>query len=135
MTAGNARSVAPSLTEVRSGRRLGRQAVLEQVSSWAVALPSALEVQAVVIFGSYARGDWNEASDIDVLVVAGHLPSHPTARLHALGPRPPRVEVVVWEPSDYLRRRGREPITVEAERSGVWALGSPAAISTPESGG
>lgn len=88
-----------------------------------------LGVRAVVVFGSYARGDWNDASDVDVLVVADTIPLHPSERLRALDELPPRVQVVVWEPREYLRRRGREPITAEAEASGVWVLGSPERIT------
>lgn len=130
MTTGGGRTALPTAAQVRAGRRERRRAVLEEVASWAGSLSPELAVRAVVVFGSYARGDWNDTSDVDVLVVAGPLPLHPTQRLRALGDLPPRVQVVVWEPRDYLRRRGREPITVEAEASGVWVVGSPETIST-----
>ncbi|NPA05329.1 MAG: nucleotidyltransferase domain-containing protein [Crenarchaeota archaeon] len=35
----------------------------------------------VVLYGSYARGDFNEWSDVDVLVVAEGLPRNPLRRL------------------------------------------------------
>lgn len=129
MTTGPEMATALPAEQVRARRRQHRRAVLEEVAVWAGSLPSDLGAQAVVVFGSFARGDWNDGSDIDVLVVAGHLPLHPTDRLRALGDRPPRVQAVAWEPGDYLRRRGREPITIEAERSGVWVLGVPESIS------
>ncbi|MGH8908620.1 MAG: nucleotidyltransferase family protein [Egibacteraceae bacterium] len=44
--------------------------------------------RAVVIFGSVARGDFNDTSDIDVLVVAERLPARATDRLAALGAYP-----------------------------------------------
>jgi predicted nucleotidyltransferase len=56
-------------------------------------LDPALAVQAVVVFGSVARRDCHDHSDVDVLVVAHNCPSEPwTASSHRA--RPERVEVV-----------------------------------------
>ncbi len=118
----------PSTAQVRADRHRTRRGLIDVVARWAASLPP-LGVRAVVVFGSVARGDFNDGSDIDVLVVAEQLPAHPSERLRALGRRPPRVQAVVWEPEDYRRRRGREPITLEAEESGVWVIGSPEAAA------
>lgn len=36
------------------------------------------------VFGSYARGDFNDSSDIDVLVVSDALPARPLERMDVL---------------------------------------------------
>jgi hypothetical protein len=118
-------AATPSVAQVRARRRARRASMLDAVAGWAASLDPGLGVRAVAVFGSVARGDFNDDSDIDVLVVAEHLPAHPSQRLRALGHRPARVEAVVWEPAEYAARRGREPITIEAEACGVWVLGSP----------
>jgi len=122
-------AATPSVAQVRADRRARRTAMLDSVAGWAASLDPALGVRAVTVFGSVARGDFNDDSDIDVLVVAEHLPVHPSQRLRLLGRRPPRVEAVVWEPGEYSARRGREPITIEAEGCGVWVPGSPEAAA------
>jgi hypothetical protein len=112
--------------EVLRRRRTEREALLDRARRFADDLDTGLDVRAVVVFGSVARGDFHEASDIDVLVVAEELPTHPLERLAALGVPPSRVEVVAWTPEEWRRaaRRG-DPVALEAERAGVWLRGTP----------
>lgn len=107
-------------------RRAGRQALIEQARTFVAALDPALDVRGVVVFGSVARGDWNDRSDVDVLVVAAAVPTAPLARLDAVGMPPGRVEPVVWSVDDWTaEHRRRNPIATEAVKHGVWLLGSP----------
>jgi predicted nucleotidyltransferase len=55
-------------------RRRERTEMITRARAFAQSLPPALDVRAVVVFGSVARGDFNQWSDIDVLVVADGLP-------------------------------------------------------------
>ncbi|GAB6876227.1 nucleotidyltransferase domain-containing protein [Thermaerobacter litoralis] len=59
--------------------KLDRNAVLGQLRSWAAGLlEQDRTVQAVVLFGSMARGDATAHSDVDVLIVLdrSNLPFH-----------------------------------------------------------
>jgi predicted nucleotidyltransferase len=114
--------------EVLHRRRKGRTDRIAAVARWAAALPASLDVRAVAVFGSVARGDWRADSDIDVLVLGARLPATPVDRILALGELPDRVQPVVWTPEEYRGRRPRDLIRSEAESVGVWILGSPQRI-------
>jgi len=60
--------------------------------------------RAVIMFGSYARGNFTEASDIDLCLIADKMPEGELARrtLPDL-PRPPRVRAVGFESEEFLR--------------------------------
>lgn len=109
------------------GRRRNEQAAaFERARQYAVDLATELPLVAVVVFGSYARGDFNTWSDIDVLVVSEHLPDDARARLDLLW-RPGRGEVspVGWTIGEHeARRRRRDPIAVEADTVGVTVAGA-----------
>lgn len=122
---------AATAREVVARRRAERRALLGRAEALVEGLDPRLGVRAVVVFGSVARGDFNVYSDIDVLVVAEHLPGDYGERLDAVGwPPPPRVEPVAWTPSEYRHQLARRnPIAVEAERAGVWLVGDPAAVA------
>ncbi len=99
---------------------------MDRAASWAAALPDELGVVAVVVFGSVARGDFNKWSDIDVLLVAEHLPSSSRDRIELLfADRPGGLEPVGWTPSELVeRRRRRDPIAREANEVGVVVRGA-----------
>lgn len=107
-------------------RRAERAAKIADVSAWAATLGERLPgLQGVVVVGSYARGDFNRWSDVDVLVVADGLPEQWLARCDAVAPKPPGVEAIVWTPGELAERRSRhDPIAVEAYQAGVPVLGA-----------
>jgi predicted nucleotidyltransferase len=75
-----------------------------------------------ILFGSYARGDFNEWSDIDVLVIAERLPPTPLRRLDLVEEcleLAPRVEPVIISVEEFHRLKGRNPALLEALQSGV----------------
>lgn len=79
----------------------------------------------MVVFGSVARGDFHDASDIDVLIVADKLPARVLERNAAVGLAPSRVEFVVWTPDEFRQELARgNPIAVEAEERGVVLRGA-----------
>lgn len=68
------------------GRRRGEQAAaLETARHYATRVASEVSLVATVVFGSYAWGDFNTWSDIDVLVISDALPSDARARLDLSG--------------------------------------------------
>lgn len=113
----------PNRTTVR--RRTEQAERLAAARVFAEALDPDLQVRAVVVFGSVARGDFNLWSDIDVVVVADHLPPRLLDRLTAVGSHP-RVQPVPWTPDEWARQRDRRnPIVVEALERGIWLIGTP----------
>lgn len=79
---------------------------------------------SIVVFGSVARGDFNEWSDIDVLVVVDEeLPSKPPERLDAIYEclkSYPLVEPVVITLSEFHRMLSKKnPLIIEAVEKGI----------------
>ncbi|WP_320056943.1 nucleotidyltransferase domain-containing protein [Metallosphaera javensis (ex Hofmann et al. 2022)] len=62
-----------------------------------------LEPRLVILFGSYARGDYTNNSDIDVLVVSDRLPEDPREAF-ALAYRYPRVMPTAYNSEVFLRK-------------------------------
>jgi hypothetical protein len=59
------------------------RALLEDVSS---TLRERLKVHSIVVFGSVARGEENQRSDVDIIVVSDVFPESYSARLDMLTP-------------------------------------------------
>lgn len=81
----------------------------------------SLGVERVILFGSHARGDFNEASDIDLVVILEtnqRFLDRIDRVLEQIEPCSLPVEALVYTPAEYeeLRRRGAVLIgTVERE--------------------
>lgn len=106
-------------------RRAQRSAYVETARRWAEGLDPLLGVRAVVVFGSVARGDFNVWSDVDVLVVAEHLPEEWSERLALLwADRPARLSPIAWTPEEYRAHLARRnPIALEASTKGIVVRG------------
>jgi hypothetical protein len=107
-------------------RRAEQQARIRCAADWARELAKRLDLVAVVVFGSSARGDFNKWSDIDVLVLAHGLPPDARARLALLTEAaPPGIQPVGWMPDEFAdRRRHNDPIARECDTVGITVLGA-----------
>ena len=107
-------------------RRAEQEARVRCAADWAHELAERLDLVAVVVFGSTARGDFNKWSDIDVLVVANQLPLDARACLSLLTEgAPPGIQPVGWMPDEFANRRRRsDPIARECDAVGVTVLGA-----------
>jgi uncharacterized protein len=79
-----------------------------QIDMVAARLAEAAGAERVILFGSYARGEAGETSDVDLLIVAeSNLPrfkrSRPLYRL--LRPYPFSMDLVVYTPEEVERGR------------------------------
>jgi hypothetical protein len=74
------------LHEAVGWKRLTSAAVAERCKKVIAALRAALgeKLVAVALYGSWARGDADEGSDVDLLVIADDLPDHPIQRVRFL---------------------------------------------------
>jgi hypothetical protein len=107
-------------------RRAEQQARIRCAADWAHELAKRIDLVAVVIFGSTARGDFNKWSDIDVLVVANELPLDARVRLALLTEAaPPGLQPGGWMPDEFAdRRRRKDPIARECDAVGVTVFGA-----------
>ncbi len=59
-----------SLTDIIEERRKERKLILSDLSRYSSDLRKKLGKVSVILFGSYARGDFNLWSDIDLLIIS-----------------------------------------------------------------
>lgn len=75
--------------------------VLDLVEGYARLLRRRLGPVAVVLHGSYARGDFNLWSDVDVIVVSpAYRGVRPLDRYEATPTPPPGFELIPWTPEE-----------------------------------
>ncbi|MBS7626578.1 nucleotidyltransferase domain-containing protein [Candidatus Bathyarchaeota archaeon] len=102
--------------EVIEKRKELRRKIIETASSWVTGLN--LKVTAVLI-GSYARGDFNLWSDVDLLMVSTDFEGGPIERLKKLQiPAGFQVIPLTTEEFNRLLIRG-EKMATEAFNSGI----------------
>lgn len=105
------------------GRLAEQAALIDRAGQWAAVVGPDIGALALVVFGSVARGDFNQWSDIDVLVVVADPDEAIEDKVWAT--RPGLVEPVVWPLEELARRRTkRDPIAGEADTIGVTVFGA-----------
>ena len=85
---------------------------------------SKLVNSTIILYGSVARGDFNEWSDIDVLVITkDEIPLKPVERLDYIYEcleKEPRIEPVILTYDEFVRLLAkRNPLIVEAMEKGI----------------
>ncbi|MCK0507084.1 nucleotidyltransferase domain-containing protein [Aromatoleum anaerobium] len=83
---------------------LAPQSILDAARRAAAAASSPARV---VVFGSYARGDADEGSDLDLLVIESEVPDKASEylRLHrAIGSLGVGVDVLIFSQEEFARR-------------------------------
>lgn len=82
-----------------------------------------LKKYRAILFGSYARGDFNYASDIDLLIISDELPEGLNERLSFLNLKrwdTPDVEPIGWTEKEYEMRKGKnDPFITLLGKEGV----------------
>lgn len=123
--------MAEGVRAIVERRRREQVEAFDVARRYADAVAADVPIVAVVVFGSYARGDFNTWSDVDVLVISDRLPEDAKTRLDLLwGHVTGSVSPVGWTIAELAaRRRRRDPIAVEADSAGVTVVGAlPAAV-------
>jgi hypothetical protein len=90
-------------------RKKQRKNLLKKAENYLEKLRERLGPLSGIVFGSVSRGDFNDASDIDILVIAEGLPAHPLRRFDILlDPCVPGVDPKGYTPSEFkgLRQKG-----------------------------
>ena len=89
--------------------------VVERAGEFARSLEGPV---SAVLVGSYARGDFNEWSDVDVLLI-GRFEGRPPERVERVR-APPGFEVIPLTPEEAVRAAEKgNPLLVEAVERGV----------------
>lgn len=104
-----------------------RERAVQEAREFAVCASERLGEITAVLFGSYARGDFNEWSDIDVLVVAKDLPQNPLRRLDLVDEclrRHPKVEAVIVTVGEFVKMKNKNPAIIEATQRGITLVDS-----------
>lgn len=91
--------------------------VVEKARSWALSL--RLEA-TVVLVGSYARGDFNVWSDVDIVIVSPAFKGlNPIERLKTVD-APPGFEIIPWTPEELDRMIAKKnPLALELVEHGI----------------
>ena len=104
-----------------AARKKQRQAGIHLAKQYTRRLKSILGSLCAVLCGSFARGDFNLGSDVDVLIISDSLPPHPLARMKFLY----RYVEGEIEPKGYRREEfsrmlsSNNPIAVDAFKNGI----------------
>jgi predicted nucleotidyltransferase len=80
----------------------------EEVKQIVARLRLSLQPRRILVFGSYARGDWQPGSDLDLFVeMETDLPPHQRRLLarRAMGRKICPVDVLVYTPAEVADRR------------------------------
>ena len=102
--------------EIIKKRRKLRKTCIEKSKRWVSNLPFKL---TAVLVGSYARGDFNLWSDIDILLISREFKGNPIERLKKLD-IPAGFQVIPLTEKEFKTLlQKKEPLTLEATQKGV----------------
>ena len=85
----------------------------QEIKQVAISLGTATNALSVILFGSYARGEANQNSDVDLMIIAeSNLPRFKRSReLHKLfRPYPFGMDLIVYTPKE-VERGKRSPVS------------------------
>lgn len=88
----------------------------QDIKQVAERLGQTIDAESVILFGSHARGDANEHSDVDLLIVAeSNLPRFKRSRqlYESLNPYPFGIDLVVYTP-DEIEKARQSPLSFVA---------------------
>ena len=98
------------------------------IRSFLELLAQSLDVQCVILHGSYATGRWIPGSDVDLVVIANGLPTRFLDRLRLLSDLAPRgvpLEVLAYTPDEFSSMLEAMHVTaLDATYRGIPLVGS-----------
>ena len=112
------------MEEIIKRRIIAREAAIKKAKSFVECVGAYLSVRKAILIGSYARGDFNISSDIDILIVVDDdLPNNPIKRLDLVETclfKHINIEPIIINVSEYNKLKDkRNPVIVEAEKYGI----------------
>ena len=105
-------------------REILRDEAVLKVRKFGGCIKNYYKVHKLILVGSYARGDFDAWSDIDVLVVVDDdIDKNPLTRLDKIiecMKRYPDIEPIILTSEEYIKlRTKRNPLIIEAEKIGI----------------
>ena len=95
---------AMSLDDVIRKRGAEGERVINELRDYAAKLRGRFGRLTVILYGSYARGDFNLWSDVDVLIISGHFRGTDfVTRCVELNDAPPKLEPICWTPEEAFK--------------------------------
>lgn len=105
-----------TVLEILKRREDMRRAVIEAGRRWVLSLKGRL---SAFLIGSYARGDFNLWSDVDVVLISDEFSGSPIKRLKELDP-PPGFQVIPLTSAEFTRLvEKKDVMALEALKEGV----------------
>jgi hypothetical protein len=106
-------------------RRAERERLIGLARTYIEGLEGRVELHAAAVAGSVARGDFNVWSDVDVVVVAGGLPTRaPERAALLLEGAPPGLQPIGFSPEELTRAWDKgNRLVREAVEAGVYLRG------------
>ena len=102
--------------------RIDREDILKRIKEWARGLRKDPSVLAVVLFGSFARGEATPMSDVDILIILSHSTSSFEERILKYRPIGLGVSVEVFPYTFEEAKRGAKEgwgVIIPAMREGI----------------
>lgn len=104
-------------------RKIMRKAAIESAAEAVGLIEKILGPVSAVVIGSYARGDFNQWSDVDLLVISPKFTQNPLSRFEQLIEvlnKYPSLEIIPLTPREFERQRKlKTPMAEEATLKGV----------------
>ena len=124
------------MANVLERRKAERDELLGLARSYAERLSARISLEAAVVAGSVARGDFNVWSDVDVVVIVDSLPERALDRATLLlEDAPPRIQPTGFTPAEFEREVARgNRLLLEAIDTGVTVAGQLPSPRTEGSG-
>jgi len=112
------------MERIAEKRRELRERIIRKVKVFAESLKEVLGSVTVVLVGSYARGDFNEWSDIDLLIIVAEADPNPLKRydkiLGLLVKHGLPIEPIIVTKREFLKGlKKKNPLFIEAIKLGV----------------
>lgn len=93
-----------SLSDIIRMRMGIRNHVIDDLRRYAETLRARWGGLTMILYGSYARGDFNLWSDVDVILVSEHFRGMSfVTRCVELSDAPPRLEAICWTPEEAVK--------------------------------
>jgi len=117
----------PGLDEVIKARAEEGEGAIEDAESYVEKLIERLGAISAAVFGSYARGDFNLWSDLDVIVAPQKFKDvYFIRKCPALLDAPPKIEAICWTPEEAAKAplvdRGPQKLHNPPDDYGVFTM-------------
>jgi predicted nucleotidyltransferase len=100
--------------------KLNRDKLIGKLRRAAELASSVLDIKKVILFGSWAKGNYTAFSDVDVLIIYGGKKIKDDYSLISKVFRIPNIELFVYTEDEYVKLKSLESsIVKEAEKHGV----------------